>query len=494
MTRFTDQPLPSDMEDASSSFSPSFSLGSNPNPPTSAKKRRRSSLTNNSKEELARKKKELKTQHSIIEKRRRIKMNREFEALKFLVPACRVNILSGLNEGNHFDNSNMMHKLTILQSTVEYIKYLHLIIKLMKLQMLIPKDTRPTMKNWLKKNDNLNFVDFDLDLQAYRDLEKEYDFESLFLTIQESNGTVPQDWLDPISKQITKVLDPVPESYPSSNSSNDRLRSLSFPNIQSSSSNSIPPSLREKIQENSRYRHSILQLQKDSNSFKLPLPAIIDKHPEISQMAAPPAVSHSQRYQNSVSPISTASSSSISLSPTSRSNSNSNLYLSSNSNASQHRIHAEHRIPNSFEVQTQQSIPSRYTYSMPHLHQLGTFQTQPSQPAPALQPSQSFRAAASLSRGPQAVSQNVVQEKKVQVQVHTHGNDNGNVHTHTASANIVTENLDVQEASHLLMGIKSRNGSDSGTGTGTGTSTGAGVSTSQGRKCERSPSIKNILN
>lgn len=50
-----------------------------------------------------------KTAHSIIERRRRSKMNDEFETLKELVPAAR-----GQN----------MHKLAILQAGIEYVRYL----------------------------------------------------------------------------------------------------------------------------------------------------------------------------------------------------------------------------------------------------------------------------------------------------------------------------------------------------------------------------------
>ncbi|GME88728.1 unnamed protein product [[Candida] boidinii] len=176
-----------------------------------AKKRRRSSQITN-KEDLERKKQELKTQHSIIEKKRRIKMNREFEALKFLVPACRFNILNGLSESDSasgslsFENSNIMHKLTILQSTVEYIKYLHLVIKLLKLQMLLPKATRNPIKKWLKDNDDLKFADFDVNLQDYRNIDKDYKFEDSFIKIWKNNGCTPNDELDEISKEINSLL------------------------------------------------------------------------------------------------------------------------------------------------------------------------------------------------------------------------------------------------------------------------------------------------
>lgn len=226
-------------------------------------------------------------------------MNREFEALKFLVPACRINILAGLTDGNKFDNSNLMHKLTILQSTVEYIKYLHLVIKLMKLQMLIPKVSRENSKKWFKKNHNLSFVDFDLDLQSYRNIENEFDFEGLFLEVWKNDGNIPHDWFDPITKEILKISDAGETKSPQlfNFETRDSKPVYSKPHSQPSQKDGqqLPkhPFLRSKIQtpstlleerihENSEYRKNILDLQKDPKSFKLPLPAIIDKHPDLT--------------------------------------------------------------------------------------------------------------------------------------------------------------------------------------------------------------------
>ncbi|KAI5815004.1 hypothetical protein BZA77DRAFT_355925 [Pyronema omphalodes] len=55
-----------------------------------------------------------KTAHSLIERRRRSKMNAEFESLKNLVPACK-----GVE----------MHKLAILQASIEYVRYLEGCVK-----------------------------------------------------------------------------------------------------------------------------------------------------------------------------------------------------------------------------------------------------------------------------------------------------------------------------------------------------------------------------
>ncbi|CAO2650595.1 Nn.00g018870.m01.CDS01 [Neocucurbitaria sp. VM-36] len=50
-----------------------------------------------------------KTAHSLIERRRRSKMNEEFGVLKDMIPACR---------------GQEMHKLSILQASIEYMRYL----------------------------------------------------------------------------------------------------------------------------------------------------------------------------------------------------------------------------------------------------------------------------------------------------------------------------------------------------------------------------------
>lgn len=50
-----------------------------------------------------------KTAHSLIERRRRSKMNEEFGVLKDMIPAC---------------NGQEMHKLAILQASIDYLRYL----------------------------------------------------------------------------------------------------------------------------------------------------------------------------------------------------------------------------------------------------------------------------------------------------------------------------------------------------------------------------------
>lgn len=50
-----------------------------------------------------------KTAHSLIERRRRSKMNEEFAVLKEMIPGCQ---------------GQDMHKLSILQASIEYMRYL----------------------------------------------------------------------------------------------------------------------------------------------------------------------------------------------------------------------------------------------------------------------------------------------------------------------------------------------------------------------------------
>ncbi|KAI0802824.1 hypothetical protein GGR55DRAFT_407907 [Xylaria sp. FL0064] len=59
-----------------------------------------------------------KTAHSLIERRRRSKMNEEFAVLKGLIPAC----------------TGEMHKLAILQASIEYVRYLEDCIMKLKAQ------------------------------------------------------------------------------------------------------------------------------------------------------------------------------------------------------------------------------------------------------------------------------------------------------------------------------------------------------------------------
>lgn len=143
-----------------------------------AKKKRRRSLANIDLEELAKRKNETKQLHSIIEKRRRIKINREFEALKYLIPACRsthtpppkktaAGGCSANTNGNKIDG---MYKLTILKSLVEYILYLHHIIQ---------QQHQTIVLNDLGDNFEIDFARVPLDVNQYRNIDREFDFRAL---------------------------------------------------------------------------------------------------------------------------------------------------------------------------------------------------------------------------------------------------------------------------------------------------------------------------
>lgn len=135
------------------------------------KKKRRRSSANVDSQELAKRKHETKQLHSIIEKRRRIKINREFEALKYLIPACRYSNSESNNKKSATNNNNKidgMYKLTILKSSVEYILYLHHIIQ-----------QQHNLINDEDYNFDINFSKIDLDVNKYRNIDHEFCFKNL---------------------------------------------------------------------------------------------------------------------------------------------------------------------------------------------------------------------------------------------------------------------------------------------------------------------------
>lgn len=137
------------------------------------KKRRRSSSFVDD-EELARRRNETKQLHSVIEKRRRIKINREFEALKYIIPACRNTEAAGKRGAGSMSNNGSkidgMYKLTILKSSVEYIMYLHHIIQKQHEQLSRVLDSY---------NYDIGFSRVPLDVNQYRNIDKEFDFTQL---------------------------------------------------------------------------------------------------------------------------------------------------------------------------------------------------------------------------------------------------------------------------------------------------------------------------
>ncbi|KAL8387794.1 hypothetical protein RB595_009669 [Gaeumannomyces hyphopodioides] len=87
--------------------------GSSTGAGASAGKKRQPSATSAAGRKMAR-----KTAHSLIERRRRSKMNEEFATLKNMIPAC----------------TGEMHKLAILQASIEYVRYLEDCVSKLKAQ------------------------------------------------------------------------------------------------------------------------------------------------------------------------------------------------------------------------------------------------------------------------------------------------------------------------------------------------------------------------
>ncbi|KAK2735622.1 hypothetical protein FQN57_001168 [Myotisia sp. PD_48] len=91
------------------------------------KKRQANSGTTSAGRKIAR-----KTAHSLIERRRRSKMNQEFATLKDMIPACR---------------GHEMHKLAILQASIEYLQYLETCVKDLKAANA-GRTSTPTSPKW----------------------------------------------------------------------------------------------------------------------------------------------------------------------------------------------------------------------------------------------------------------------------------------------------------------------------------------------------------
>lgn len=152
----------------------SASQGTPAPPAVPGKKKRRRSTANADADELAKRKHETKQLHSVIEKRRRLKINREFEALKYLIPACREsgtasnypNMTSKFN-GNKIDG---MYKLTILKAAVEYILYLH---------RTIQRQHAIISHNQGSDYFDASFASVPLDVNQYRDIDHDFSFNEL---------------------------------------------------------------------------------------------------------------------------------------------------------------------------------------------------------------------------------------------------------------------------------------------------------------------------
>ncbi|KAK9425032.1 hypothetical protein SUNI508_03172 [Seiridium unicorne] len=101
---------------------PKASSNAAKNTAASGSKKKQPSATSAAGRKIAR-----KTAHSLIERRRRSKMNEEFAVLKGLIPAC----------------TGEMHKLAILQASIEYVRYLEDCVTQLKSQR-DPQSSAPT--------------------------------------------------------------------------------------------------------------------------------------------------------------------------------------------------------------------------------------------------------------------------------------------------------------------------------------------------------------
>ncbi|KAK4634379.1 hypothetical protein CLAFUW4_01071 [Fulvia fulva] len=94
--------------------------------PTGSKRKQNNAGTTAAGRKIAR-----KTAHSLIERRRRSKMNEEFGVLKDMIPACK---------------GQEMHKLAILQASVEYLRYLEQCVSDLQAQHNSPRPPPPTAR------------------------------------------------------------------------------------------------------------------------------------------------------------------------------------------------------------------------------------------------------------------------------------------------------------------------------------------------------------
>ncbi|KAK3658090.1 hypothetical protein LTR56_001946 [Elasticomyces elasticus] len=80
-----------------------------------------------------------KTAHSLIERRRRSKMNEEFGVLKDMIPACK---------------GQEMHKLAILQASIEYLRYLEQCVSDLQAQNNSPRPQPPPLRRAMEEDDD----------------------------------------------------------------------------------------------------------------------------------------------------------------------------------------------------------------------------------------------------------------------------------------------------------------------------------------------------
>ncbi|KAK0823675.1 hypothetical protein LTR73_008368 [Friedmanniomyces endolithicus] len=100
-----------------------------------------------------------KTAHSLIERRRRSKMNEEFGVLKDMIPACK---------------GQEMHKLAILQASIEYLRYLEQCVTDLQAQNNSPRPQPPPLRI-NRGNTNEDDEDEDEDEDMVDDIDEEHE-------------------------------------------------------------------------------------------------------------------------------------------------------------------------------------------------------------------------------------------------------------------------------------------------------------------------------
>ncbi|PYH44370.1 basic helix-loop-helix domain-containing protein [Aspergillus saccharolyticus JOP 1030-1] len=119
------QPKPVAPASSKASTKDNASKGTANNGNTPNSKKKQPSATSAAGRKIAR-----KTAHSLIERRRRSKMNEEFATLKDMIPACQ---------------GQDMHKLAILQASIDYVNYLEQCILDLKTAAGAPARKSPTI-------------------------------------------------------------------------------------------------------------------------------------------------------------------------------------------------------------------------------------------------------------------------------------------------------------------------------------------------------------
>lgn len=272
------------------------------------KKKRRRSTANIDSEELAKRKNETKQLHSIIEKRRRIKINREFEALKYLIPACRscnsttsspngstpssrkasTGNASSSNNGNKIDG---MYKLTILKSSVEYILYLHHVIQ--KQQELI---ANPNNENLRKLKDfDIDFAKIPLNVNQYRNIDKEFNFKDLLTDL---DGKKQQQSDNEDTKKLYKVNEHENDQVEEERMEKEEEESESG---SSRGSSAMPQSLPPSVSSSLNLKNKSLLPTPDFTPDMAPILNILNKY-STTQAAATAATNSNRKNSYPVSP------------------------------------------------------------------------------------------------------------------------------------------------------------------------------------------------